>query len=153
MKTLIFALVFPFAFFLSSENDNLDSTKLVEVNNLVKKVEVDVEVDFGRKKKGCSGLGVCGVILSTGITGIMEGSGSRATLTVKDGVATGINFHRNSMSNETMKKYFAGKAFVIEEDFTTTIMDKEKKYTLNLKAGKFEIKKSKNGFNIGMPPN
>jgi hypothetical protein len=155
MKAILFALVLPFTMLFNTEPTSVtpDPAQAFEESyELPKKVEVEVEIDLGRKKKGCSGLGVCKISGSAGIKGILDGNRAIATATVEDGRITSLNFHRASMNKNTLSTYFSGSHFVVGENFSATFSHKGQKFIMNLKAGKYRIQKTKTGFNIGMPP-
>ncbi len=155
MKAILFALVLPFTMLFSGEPTTVtaDYDQTIEENyKLPKKVDVDVEIDLGRKKKGCSGFGVCKISGSAGIKGILDGNRVIATATAENGQITSLHFHSSSMNENTLKTFFSGSQFVVGENFSATFSHKGQRFILNLKAGKYRIQKTRTGFNIGMPP-
>lgn len=116
---------------------------LLEVSG-AKKVEVDVELEIGRKKKGCAGFGVCSIVVSGGVKGVGGAGKVAATLTVQNDNVTAIEFHKESMDARTLKTYFAGGVFKVEEAFRTTV--RQQGFTLNLKIGDYKLRQTKTGF-------
>jgi hypothetical protein len=155
MKAILFALVLPFTMLFSIEQPTVTSDPDLSVEEnyeLPRKIEVDVELDLGRKKKGCSGLGVCKITGTIGKKGVLEGSSVLGRAVAENGQITSITFYKASMNPKTLSTYFSGSHFVVGENFSETFIYKGQKFTLNLKAGKYRIQKTKTGFNIGMPP-
>jgi hypothetical protein len=156
MKAILFVFMLPFTMLFTNEQPSTlvsDVNLTVEENyELPKKVEVEVEVDFGRKKKGCSGFGVCSISGSAGIKGILDGSSAFGRATAENGQITSITFLRASMNKKTLSTYFSGSQFIMAEDFSASFSHKGQKFIMNLKAGKYRMQKTSNGFNIGMPP-
>ncbi|NND08803.1 MAG: hypothetical protein HKN87_20720 [Saprospiraceae bacterium] len=149
MKALLLTLLLPFSTFFSDFN----STAVGTTDHLgAKKVEIEVEVDLGRKKKGCSGFGVCKIKGGTKIMGALEGSRSTATATTENGRVTSMTFHRSSMNEATLRKFFSSDNFLVGESFLLEFQVDGESYKAGLRAGKHKINRTKNGFNIGMPP-
>ena len=146
MKTLFLLLVLPFSLMMSNQKDSTSLDKHPTTIESKKKIEVEVDVEIGRQKKNCAGLGICSISASTGIKGILDGNRVRATLTAQNGNVTSIDFHANSMNKLTRKNYFSIPVFVAEESFSQSLKTKQGKIVLNLKMGKYELKKSKLGF-------
>ena len=146
MKTLFLLLVLPFSLMMSNQKDstNLDNNPTTIESK--RSVKVEVEMELGRKKKGCSGFGICSISGSAGIKGILDGNRVRATLIAQNGNVTSINFHANSMNKSTRKNYFSSRVFVVEENFSQSLRTKKGKIVLNLKTGKYKLKRSKLGF-------
>ena len=150
MKALLLVFLLPLSTLFSGTSTNAEDA----TNNLgAKKVEVEVEVDLGRKKKGCSGFGVCKITAGTKIMGALEGTRAAATATTENGRVTSLNFHKASMSKATLKEFFSGDSFIVGESFLIDFKVDGKEYTAGLRAGKHKINRTRNGFNIGMPPN
>lgn len=148
MKTL-FALLIPFAFFFSTENATIEDSVPSKAKQAMDRIEVTVEVDFGRKRRDCGGFGVC-KIKGTAGAGIrpME-AGAMASLTGgQEGEPIIMNFYKKSMSNATVKKFFSESSFVVGEDFKTQLKTKDGTLDIYLKAGKYKIQKGKNGFKV-----
>ncbi len=155
MKALIFAFVMPFTMLFSGEQTTVNSEQNISIEesfDLFKKVEVDVEIDLGRKKKGCSGFGVCGVVISGSVIDVVDGSGAFGKITFENGRATSLFIHRASLNAQTLKTYFSGSTFVVGENFKATLRHKGQSFIIFLKAGKYRMQKTSKGFNIGMPP-
>jgi len=156
MKAILFVFMLPFTMLFTNEQPSTlvsDVNLTVEENyELPRKVEVDVEIDFGRKKKGCSGFGVCSISGSAGIKGILDGNSAFGIATAENGQITSITFLRASMNKNTLSTYFSGSQFVVQESLSTSLVFEGKVFIMNLKAGKYKIQKTRNGFNIGMPP-
>ena len=149
MKALLLTLVLPFSTFFSNFHSTADRAN----DHLVaKKVEIEVEVDLGRKKKGCSGFGVCKITGGTKFMGVLEGSRAAATATTENGRVTNMNFHRSSMNEATLNKFFSSDNFLVGESFLIEFKVDDMSYKAGLRAGKYKINRTKSGFNIGMPP-
>ena len=155
MKTLLIALLLPFTMFFSEQPGTTTTDPdppAAEYFDAFKKVEVDVEVDLGRKKKGCSGFGVCGVVVSTGVIDVIDGSGGMGKLTIEDGQATNIFIHRASLNTETLQTYFSKNVFTVNEPFKTTLRKGGNSFIIIFPKGNYQMQKTPRGFNIGMPP-
>lgn len=155
MKAILIALVLPFIMFFADETTTAtaDFGPGIEENfDMPKKVDVEVEIDLGRKKKGCSGFGVCKISGSAGFKGVFEGASAIAVASTENGQITSLNFRRSSMNKETLSRFFAGSHFIVGENFTASFSHKGQRFIMNLKAGKYRIQKTRTGFNIGMPP-
>lgn len=155
MKFILFAFFMPITMLFSDGQMTVPATTDVvqeEKATLPKKVEIEIELEFGRKKLGCEKLGVCKVSGSAGIKGILGGNRAVAKATAEDGQVTEVVFLRASMSKKTISTYFSGPHFIVGEDFSTSFSHKGGKFTFKLKAGKYRLKKTKEGFVMGMPP-
>jgi hypothetical protein len=129
MKAILFALVLPFTMLFNTEPTSVTpdpAQTLEESYELPKKVEVEVEIDLGRKKKGCSGLGVCKISGSAGIKGILDGNRAIATATVEDGRITSLNFHRASMNKTPCRPTFPAAILSLERTFPLPSLTKDK---------------------------
>lgn len=149
MKALLLIFILPLSTLFSGSSPNAEDA----TNNLgAKKVEVEVEVDLGRKKKGCSGFGVCKITAGTKVAGALEGTRAAATATTENGRVTSLNFHKSSMSDATLKEFFSGDGFLVGESFLIEFTVDGGAYTARLRAGIHKIRRTKSGFNLGMPP-
>lgn len=142
MKTFILILLLPITFLLQANDAETNYTEPTAIEK--KKVEVDVEIEIGRKKKNCGGFGVCSIVVSGGIKGILGPDKVGATLTVQDGVAISINFHSNTMDARTLKTYFSNGIFAIGETFKEKIG--KEGFIMNLKIGDYKLERTKTGF-------
>jgi len=142
MKTLFLIILLPLSFLLKADNISTTSTDPIVAEK--KKVEVEVEVEIGRKKKNCGGFGVCGVVVSGGIKGVLGPDRVGATLTVQGGVVESITFHTETMDARTLKTYFASGIFTIGETFKEKIG--KEGFIMNLKMGEYKLQRVKSGF-------
>jgi len=154
MNAMIILLMLPLSFLFSPSMNTSSANRdpsFVKAY-LPKTVEIEIEVTFGRKKKGCSGLGICDIGASGGTREVLAGNKAVATATATDGIINNLYFSRVLVNNENISEYLSGSHFMVGENFSGAFTLGGQKYTLNLKAGKYPIQKSEQGFNIGMPP-
>ena len=160
MKVLIFIFSIGFAFLSANEQptDMLSVSESVQhsiESETSKRSSIYFDVRFGRFSKNCKGYGVCKIrwdaAKNTGLSG--RGNVARALAQVEDGRVVSLQFYKNTISEKTMKNQFKDGVFVVEEDFETSLSRQGKEILFSLKAGKYKLKETKLGFNLGMPPN
>ncbi len=80
-------------------------------------IKITITINFGRHSQGCSGSGICSIIISAEFATVKpSGNSATGTADVVNGQLT-IAFKKSSMSRETMAKYFPNGKFVVEEDY------------------------------------
>ena len=111
---IIVLIAFGAMFTTSSLNANtyLPMTPTLS-SNLIK---VTITVNFGRQSKGCSGFGVCSVVISAELMARPSNTSGTGTAEVENGKLI-LTLNKSSMTREAMTKYFSNNKFTVEEDF------------------------------------
>ncbi len=150
MKILLLALALPLALFTSTSTDvfPVNTSESTELHEEVKTRYIEVIIGFGRASKRCKGFGICKIKIKKG----KKVRGRSAKVYVNNGVVTSLEVLNEGMDKKTAKKYFGDGVFVVEEDFSTKLKYEGESIIFNLKAGKYKVKRTEEGFNIGMPP-
>ncbi|MBL7816529.1 MAG: hypothetical protein JNL70_16030 [Saprospiraceae bacterium] len=109
---IIAAIAFVATFAINNANANtyLPTTPTLSAG----KIKVTVTVNFGKRSKGCTGFGVCSIVISAELARPSNNSGS-GSAEVKDGKLV-VTLNKASMTQEALAKYFAGGKFTVEED-------------------------------------
>ena len=115
MKKVFFIAAMAFAALFTtnsaSANTYPTTTPAFEANP----IKITITINFGRSSKGCSGLGVCSVVISAELmTKPSDNSGSGVADMKGDKLVVTLN--KSSMTREAIAKYFANGKFVVEED-------------------------------------
>ena len=80
-------------------------------------IKITITINFGRHSQGCSGSGICSIIISAEFSTVKPNTNSATgTADVINGQLS-IAFKKNSMSRETIAKFFANGKFILEEDY------------------------------------
>lgn len=110
---IIAAIAFVAIFSINSANANtyLPTTPSISANL----IKVTVTVNFGRQSKGCTGFGVCSVVISAELMTRPSNTSGTGTAETKDGKLV-LTLNKSSMTREAMAKYFANNKFTVEED-------------------------------------
>ena len=149
MNAILISLLWPFFLVSTGQISSMVDGPVIERREDFG-IVIRVEVEFGRKSRGCSDFGVCRFNSDASIMGVLEGNRAIAEATAENGVITNITFLQASMNASTIKTYFSGDQFVVGEKFSTVITYEGKQYKLNLKAGKFKLAKTPQGWSWGM---
>ena len=152
MKPIILGLLLPLLCGVSSWDSPAFSTAK-DLPVQAKKdngVVIRVEVEFGRKSRGCTDLGICRIDSGASLQGELEGNRAVADLTAENGHITNIMFIHSSLNFGTIKYFFSGDRFVVGENFSTVITHAGKQYSVTIKAGKYKLEKTPLGWSWGM---
>ena len=81
-------------------------------------LRITITINIGARSKGCSGFGICSIVISANLASDMKPSDNSSTGTadVENGKMT-INFKKSSMTREAIAKYFANGQFKVDEDY------------------------------------
>lgn len=80
--------------------------------------KITITINIGARSKGCSGFGICSIVISANLASDMKPSDNSSTGTadVENGKMT-IHFKKSSMTREAIAKYFANGQFKVDEDY------------------------------------
>lgn len=115
MKNSIIIALIAFGAIFSTNSANAN-TYLPATSALSAKLKVKVTVNFGRASKGCSGFGVCSIVISAEKMAKPSDNSGIGTAETKDGKLV-VTLNKSSMTREAMEKYFPNNKFTVEEDF------------------------------------
>ncbi|MDX1942261.1 MAG: hypothetical protein SFU99_16975 [Saprospiraceae bacterium] len=143
MKSIFFVIIIAISSILP------ESMKYI-TTAAAKEIEVEVEAELGRKKKDCTGFGICSVVLSTG--GIKLDAGGRMTLTESQN-SKGSTFELKKFNITRIDKEVANEHFVrdsildfMPESLQTQLKINGKESTVHIKSGNYKIAKTKGGY-------
>ena len=80
------------------------------------KFTITITINFGRRSLGCSGTGICSIIISAELNAQPMSNGAKGVAEMKDGKLV-MTLNKNSMTREALAKYFANNKFSVEEDY------------------------------------
>ena len=80
------------------------------------KFKITITINFGRRSQGCSGTGICSIVISAELMTKPSDNSSTGVAETKDGKLV-MTLNKNSMTREAMAKNFANGKFTVEEDF------------------------------------
>lgn len=111
---IIVAIAFISIFASNSANANtyLPTTPTMAAN----KFKITITINFGRRSQGCSGTGVCSIIISAELMTKPSNNSSTGVAEMKDDKLV-LTLNKNSMTREALAKYFANGKFTVEEDY------------------------------------
>ena len=117
MKTSIIIAVIALGAIFSSNTataNTYPTTPSLSANPL----RITITINIGARSKGCSGFGICSIVISANLASDMKPSDNSSTGTadVENGKMT-INFKKSSMTREAIAKYFANGQFKVDEDY------------------------------------
>ena len=102
-------------------------------------------IGFGRPNKDCSGSGIC-MVSADFKSGLRDNFGiAKITLSSRGGISN-ILILRESLTSETIQKHFSGSHFMMESPYQGKLKMGGKDMEIRIPAGKYKIKKSKEGF-------
>lgn len=78
-------------------------------------IKIVICIELGRKRKGCTGLGICDIDVY--IDGRAINNNQVKADAWMEGGKLQVNFDKSSMSYETYQTYFGTGSFKMEEDF------------------------------------
>lgn len=78
---------------------------------------ITITVEFGRRKKGCKGLGICDVTVDWGDPEPMVGPSGSGKAWMENGKLH-MELNRSSIEPGTFSTYFGSGVFTLEEEFT-----------------------------------
>lgn len=144
MKTLLVSLLLGLTFLFPSETAT--PSALSTASNATEELAEDaarttIYVRFGRRKKNCRGFGICAAAVSH-----TNNRGTRTTVVFSGKSIRYLRWSKKDVSKENQAKYFRDGTFVMEEDFTETLLIDGEKKVMSLKAGKYKLKEDKEGF-------
>jgi hypothetical protein len=146
MKTLFMMLFMGFAFLLPTENptdtSTLEKTDYASEHELGQLRIIKGVSAWGRKRKNCTGLGICYI----GVGSANTNKGRRTFFGFNGKTLIYISWKKSDISKEDQAKYMKEGIFVIEEDVNETVESDDEKFQVNLKAGKYQLKEDKEGF-------
>ena len=145
MKTLFMLLVFGLTFSLSNEDSTsypANEADTVEESALEYATTTRGYVHFGRKKKNCTGFGICRAFISK----IDTDKGIRTTFGIDGNRIIFLRWARKDVNKDTQKKYFAKGVFQVEEDTELTLESNENKFIIFMKEGKYKLREDGDGF-------
>lgn len=146
MKTL--GMILFLGIFYSLPNDAPFVTKNVPVENTSEEINIGEAsttrgyVSFGRKRRNCTGFGICTAFISTS----NSERGTRTTFGFSGNRIIFMHWSSKAVSKETQEKYFKDNVLVIEEEVNETMESDGEKFILQLKPGKYELKEDADGF-------
>ncbi len=119
MKNSIIIIAFAFAAIFSVNSANAatiapNTTPTISTNPL----RITITINFGQRSKGCTGFGVCSIVISAELS-----AANRPSSTSGVGIADVVNdklvvtLNKSSMTAECIAKYFKGNKFTVDEDF------------------------------------
>ena len=145
MKTLFMLLVFGLTFSLAKEDSTsnpANEADTVEESALEYATTTRGYVHFGRKKKNCTGFGICRAFISK----IDTDKGIRTTFGIDGNRIIFLRWARKDVNKDTQKKYFAKGVFQVEEDTELTLESNENKFIIFMKEGKYKLREDGDGF-------
>lgn len=78
---------------------------------------ITITVEFGRRKKGCKGLGICDITIDWGDPEPLVAPSGTGKAWMENGKLR-MELNRNSLDSGTFSTYFGSGAFKMEEEFT-----------------------------------
>ena len=116
MKNSIIIVAIAFVALFSSNSANANTCLHTSPTISANKFKITITINFGRRSQGCSGTGICSIIISAELmtkpsdnsgTGVAEMTNGKLVMTI----------NKNSMTREAMAKHFANGKFTVEEDY------------------------------------
>lgn len=112
-----------------------------------KKIEIEVEIEPGRVKKGCTGFGICGIIVSGGIKGVENPTTAMPYVVGNEIVA--LEFLKlGDIRGEAIASNFKLGYYLMEEPFSANLKTKAGELKLNWPAGKHPAVKTAAGWMV-----
>ncbi len=111
---IIVAIAFIAIFSNNSVNANTYGSTMSTIS--ANKFKITITINFGRRSQGCSGTGVCSIVISAELMTKPMENGASGVAEMKDGKLV-MTLNKNSMTREAMAKYFANNKFSVEEDY------------------------------------
>ena len=102
---------YPSAPISAAITDNLGKIDLSN-NNCGPKIVICIEI--GRKRKGCTGFGICGIEIGVELS-VPENNKVKANAWI-DGGTLRVEFDKSTLTSDTYQTYFKSGVFKIEED-------------------------------------
>lgn len=155
MKAFLIALLLPFGAFTTTNitsNEPTPDKSASEVEGADKLHYLNSIIHLGRKSKGCEGKGVCKIESIPSKPGPKIPNAIKAIATAKDGTVTQIEFLKSSMTKPVIDSWIRDSIFYVGESFRTQLTFDDKSYSFWIPKGKYPLKRTEKGFNIGMPP-
>jgi len=79
--------------------------------------KITIEIEIGRRKRDCKGLGICKISIDGKVTN-WENEPSRARAVAwMEGGKLRVEFDKNTIESGTFQTFFAGDYFKMEEEF------------------------------------
>lgn len=147
MKTLLLIFILPFTLCFTVPQENTVQEDHLLKNDKLDRISISGKLGFGRNSKNCKGFGICSFELNAGYEDVFDNS-AQVTITMEGDNVMNISVDANSMSPESIFKYFNDKIFAIGETFKTSVKTEEGIVDLLIKAGEYELKKTKFGYII-----
>lgn len=111
---IIVAIAFIAIFANNTANANTYGTTTPTIS--ANKFKITITINFGRRSQGCSGTGICSIIISAELMSKPMDNGATGVAEMKDGKLV-MTLNKNSMTREAMAKYFTNNKFSVEEDY------------------------------------
>lgn len=115
MRKVLFiaAMAFIALFTTNSAHANtyLPTTPALSENPL----RITITINFGQRSKGCTGFGVCSIVISAELSARPSNNSGSGVADNKDGKLV-VTLNKSSMTREALAKYFPNGKFVVEED-------------------------------------
>lgn len=123
----------------------LDLTDIVQPASEIPGDTTTTGIGFGKPNADCSGSGIC-MVTADFKNDLRDGFGI-AKITVSNNESVDrILLLRKSLSKNTVKKYFSGSHFVMDEPYQGYLKLGDTNQKILIPAGKYKIKKTREGF-------
>ncbi|GEM_PF-1770293 len=137
MKTVIFLMLGLFSVnSLLAQKVAPEVSKFLKLENARKKpVVVEIDLEWGKKREGCRGMGICDADI------VIKNKGEQHQLIGYGQNKLAIVVLKSKMSQEKLKENFSTNKFVLEQDFVFSNAISEKFKAGSELSGKLKLNK------------
>ncbi len=116
MKNSIIIVALAFIAIFANNNVNANTYLHTSPTMSANKFKITITINFGRRSQGCSGTGICSIVISAELMSKPSDNSSTGVAETKDGKLI-LTINKNSMTREALAKHFANGKFTVEEDY------------------------------------